>query len=712
MTATQPALRTDPITLEVLRNRLEAIGEEGARTIERTAISPVVTESKDYSCTLLDHEGGLLVGAGHIDYHFYAASHAVAATLERHGDTLAPGDVFMANDPHNGGGLHAQDVMVQRPVFVDGQVVAWVVNSAHLMDMGGMVLGSWAPSATECFQEALRFPPIRLFRAGSEERDVWAIFRNNVRLSHLVEMDLRGLVAGCHVANEKLVAVVREFGADAFLAAVDDLADLSEHELRRRIGLLEDGVYSATSWTEWDDEFFRVPCTLIIDGDRLVFDYEGAAPQAQHFFNSKPYIIASGVVGELCKYLAQDLPFNRGVFRPIELRCPVGTVVNSEPPAPVAAAHMDVAFNAAEVGVRCLLTAVAASPASDARRYLTGPTSGSGLGMQTWAGKGLAGLPDGWVMLEGSCVGASAGVDRDGTDLFGWMVSQSGVLEFTDVEMAEAWYPILVESKRPRWGAFGAGTFRSGAGCQMRYRLHGTDLLFGVMLGMRERLPLVGMAGGFPGATTEFLMDRKDGTHETIGGHESGVLLMPGDTFEFRCASGAGYGDPVDRDPGAVAHDVRLDRYGADDAREVYGVVLDAGGDVDVPATEAERRALLAARLREAGPALHAIDWADVPDGYRDDAQAFPLYPGVEQRGGVAVSERSGAPLAIAPDHWTDGCPVLEEVSHADGGLGVARRAYLDPVTGHVLFVDAVPVGEPRAFTTTPRRWTDWVSRT
>ena len=291
------------------------------------------------------------------------------------------------------------------------------------------------------------------------------------------------------------------------------------------------------------------------------------------------------------------------------------------------------------------------------------------------------------------------------------MVSQSGVLEFTDVEMTEAWYAILVEGKRPRRGAFGAGTFRSGAGCQMRYRLHGTNLLVGVMLGMRERLPLVGMAGGFPGATTEFVMEHADGTVEQIGGHDSGVLFVPGDTFEFRCASGAGYGDPVDRDPAAVARDVRLDRYGADDAREVYGVVLDASGEVDDDATGACRRELLAARLRSAEPALHAIVWSDVPAAARDDAAVFPLYPGVEQRGGVAVSERSGAPLAIAPDHWTDGCPVLEEVTHADGGLGVVRRAYLDPVTGHALFVDAVPAGEPRAFTTTPRRWTEWAPR-
>ena len=698
-------LRTDPITLEVLRHRLEAIGEEGANTIERTAISPVVTESKDYSCTILDEDGGLLVGAGKIDYHYYAASSAVHATIAAHGLSIGAGDVFLANDPHNGGGLHAQDVMVQRPVFVDGRRVAWIVNSAHLMDMGGMVLGSWAPAATECFQEALRFPPVRLFRGGVEASDVFAIFRNNVRLSALVEMDLRSLVAGCHVAHEKIAAVVAEMGRERFIEAVEDMCDLTERELRRRIGDLEDGIYRAVSWTEWDDEFFRVPCTLTVAGDRLYFDYEGAAPQAQHFFNSKPYIIASGLVGEICKYLAQDLPFNRGAFRPVELHCPTGTIVNSEPPAPVAAAHMDVAFNAAEVGMRALLMAVAATAGSPTAKYLSGPTAGSALATHTWSGQGLSGLPDGWAMLDGCLAGASAGNDRDGTDLGSWMVAASGSLEMIDVEVAESWYPILVEFKRARPGAFGAGMFRAGAGCNMAYSLHGTSNLSGVMLGMRERLPIVGMAGGAPGAVTEFVMRDSNGGVDRVGGHASDVVLRPGQTFEFRCASGGGYGDPVDRDPALVAADVKRGRVSFDDARAVYGVVVHTSFMVDHPATSARRAELLSHRLAQAEPPATPITWDDIETDAAPDA-AQPLYPGVVQRGHVAVSARTGVPLALSPAHFTDGCPVLEERRSFESGPAVVTRSYLDPGSGHVLVVDVVPEGEPRAFATAPVRWT------
>jgi N-methylhydantoinase B len=146
----------DDIALEVLRTRLMAIAEEGAVTIERTACNPVIAESRDCSCTLLDAGGRLIVGGGAVAHHFGACDHAVQATMAAHGDTIRPGDVFIANDPHSGGGLHYQDVVVQRPLFAGDRLIAWSVNSGHMIDMGGMAFGSWSPTAVEWYQEALR----------------------------------------------------------------------------------------------------------------------------------------------------------------------------------------------------------------------------------------------------------------------------------------------------------------------------------------------------------------------------------------------------------------------------------------------------------------------------------------------------------------------------------------------------------------------------
>ena len=152
----------DPITLEVLRCRLEAIADDGAKTVMRTAISPVVADAGDCSCALYDAEGGLVVGGGAVLAHFHTGQNGVLKILEIHGDTIADGDIFLVNDPYAGGGFHAQDVFIHVPIFFDGVLAAWVGASAHMMDMGGGVMGSFVPSATECYQEALRLPPVRV----------------------------------------------------------------------------------------------------------------------------------------------------------------------------------------------------------------------------------------------------------------------------------------------------------------------------------------------------------------------------------------------------------------------------------------------------------------------------------------------------------------------------------------------------------------------
>ena len=698
--------KLDPITLEVLRSRLEAIGEEAGAALGRTAISPVVTESKDYSCTLLDAQGRVVVGAGVVEFHFGAASHAVRSTLARHGETIAPQDVFMANDPHNGGGLHPQDVMVQRPIFLGDELIAWVVMSAHMMDVGGMVAGSFAPAATECYQEALRLPPVRLFRGGVEEADVWSIIRTNIRLPELVEMDLRSLVAGCHVAAEKIVDVLESMGADAFIEGIRTIRDLTEAEMRRRIDELTPGTYRSSSWAEWDDDFFHIPCTLTVEAGSLVFDFEGASPQTTHFFNSKPYIIESELVAMLAGLIARDLPYNDGIFAPIELRCPEGTIVNARPPAPIAAAHMDVALNASEVGMSCVRLALAASPDAPAQRWLTGWGSASALGLHTWSGTGIDGNPDAFIMLDGNWAGSAAGRNRDGLPLAGMIVGRESDYSFTDIEILESWYPILVSEKRARPGEHGAGEHRAGGGNLMGFQPHGTEKLTGAMLGMRRWLPLLGGSGGAPGACTEFVVRRGDGTTEEIPTHASGIEVGPDDIFEFRCACGGGFGDPLDRAPVDVASDVEIGIIDADVAARVYGVVFDGNGEVDLAATESRRDEIARDRLARALPPAKPLAASSPRAGKASTSGDLPLYVGVVQRGALAIAERSGAPLAVAPDHWTDGCPVLVE-ARSDLGPEVHVRSYLDPVTGRALFVEAVPAGSPRSFEVAPRRWTE-----
>jgi N-methylhydantoinase B len=685
----------DRVGLEVLRSRLQATAEEGAITIERTAISPVISESRDYSCTLLEANGDLIVAGGALTHHFGVCGHAVRTTLERYRDTIRPGDMFFANDPHDGGGLHAQDVLIQLPIFSGGALIAWVVNSGHMLDMGGMAFGSWTPEATDCYQEALRLPPVHLARAGVEQTEIWDIILNNVRVRGIVEMDMRSLVAGCAVAGDKLVSIAEDMGVDDLLEGLKALRDLAEHETRRRIAQLTDGVYQVHNWTEWHGELFAVPCALTVAGDELIFDFTGAPPQTGHFFNSKPHVIRAILVGDCTDVLTFDLPLTEGMFAPVTVICPPGSIVNSAPPAPVASAHIDVAISASSAAQQCLMLALAASAPQEATHLLCGSLAVAAMALQVWSYTTPQGTPDGWMMLDGSLAGNSAGYDRDGSDLWTFMVARKPILEAIDVEMLEWWHPILVDYKQLRAGSYGAGRYRSGAGCHMRIRPHGVDSLTGSLLAIKEDFPIVGTAGGQPGGTSRFALHRADGTVEPLPGKSSGVSVGADEALEFRLGSGGGHGDPLERDPDAVARDVRHGRLTAGEAASVYGVVLDAGL-ADAARSHQRRQDIRAERLAAAEPPTPAPVGLDVMD-----EEPQPIYPGVEQRGRLAVSTRSGAVLAIAPADWTDGCPTI---SRPVGGR-LIERSYLDPVTGAILLTDVVPAGRPCSVRSAPARW-------
>ncbi|MFI2477846.1 hydantoinase B/oxoprolinase family protein [Nocardia xishanensis] len=686
-------MATDVITLEVLRSRLESLATEAGRAIGRTAISPVVVEAGDFSATILDRDGRLIAGGGKIKHHFRAAMNFIDGIVARHSGTIIEGDIFFANDPHNGGGLHAQDVFIGRPVVVGGEVVAWVASSAHMMDMGGSVPGSFAPAATECYAEAFRTPAVRLARGGVEQTDVWAILKNNIRLSALVEMDIRGLLAGVNVAHDELVTVIAEFGPECFSEAVDELRSRTAAELRRRIEGLERGRYKSTSWVEWGDDLFKLVCELRVGHGRLLFDFSGTDPQTRHFFNTKSYILEALLGVDLMDYLAPELPYNGGLFDVIKLICPEGSLVNCLPPAPVGAPHIYAGSRCSELAVTTLLMAVAASEGTELRCLQNAGSVGSAAPIVTWAGPGRGGSMDGWLMLDGAASGAPAALDRDGSDYLFVTVGQETVLEFQDIEITESWYPLRFEYKKARSSLGGAGTHRAGFGVEMAYRVDGSPGLVGVMLGNRGRLPVPGAAGGLPGSLLAYDIRRADGSVERLGVLEESVALTPDDIFVLQSPTAGGWGDPLDRDPGLVEDDVARGVLDRSEAASLYGVVLGESA-----ATEALRQQMLADRLKSAA-APAQLDGRVLSSG----RHGAPLCPGVEQRGDLAVSIRSGAVLATAPRHWTEGCPVLTQ--KIEGAAGVSTRAYLDPVTGHYLYVEVAPDGVERSFACVPDRW-------
>jgi N-methylhydantoinase B len=697
-----PAAAYDPIAPEILRTRLEAIGQEAGAAVEQTAISPVVTESKDYSVTICDADGAVLSATGVVDSHFGAAMHAVRSTIARHGETIAAGDVFIANDPHSGGGLHPQDVVIQRPVFVGGRCVAWVALAAHMMDMGGMVPGSSASQAVECYQEALRLPPIRLIRRGEEVADVWDLIRINIRSAAQVEMDMRSLVIGAGVAEAKIAQLVGEMGQPAFEAAARSLVAGVERVLRERIGALADGRYLSAAWVEYDDEALRIPCALTVAGDRLRFDLTEAPPQAPRFFNSKPYIIRAVIAPRILQILAPGLPINQALYEVVEIASKSGTVVDCVMPAPIAAAHTDAAIAVNAAAVQCLQLALYASPGAVGREFLMAPFLAA-YGTGRWNYLDEDGERRVYTLIDGAFTGSPAGADRDGIDLSSGLIASGGRLEYADVEILEAAYPILFRERGSAGGAHGYGRQRSGAGCREAFQPHGTERLIGNMTGARSWFPTGGGAGGLPGAPMRLAVRRQDGQVEPVHVHAVGVTLAPGDHFEMLCATGGGYGDPLDRDPQAVLDDVASGRLDRKAAEQIYGVAFTDDGRLDAAETRLRRTVMRRERLDRATPARTPLRFGAAGGPAPEAAQ--PLYPGVLQLGGLAVSEETGAPLAVAPGSWLDGCPTLEWPA-GEAGKGVIARAHLDPLSGRMLYVDVLRPGDPPTIEVAPQRWT------
>ena len=701
--------RLDPIRLEVFRSRLAAIAEEAGDSIERTAISPIVTESKDYSATILDAAGNLIVGGGAITFHWVAATRSVRATLERYAHTIVAGDVFLTNDPYNGGGLHANDVFVLRPVFWSEKLVAWVATSSHLMDVGGMVMGSFAPAATDCYQEGLRIPPAHLLHAGEEVREIWDIFRTNIRLAELNEMDLRALIAGSYVAEQKLIELIDSIEYDFYDAAITAIRDLSETQMRARIAEIGDGVYRVVNWTEWNDELYRVPCTLTISGDSLVFDFEGASPQAPHYFNSQPYIIKSSAMSQLAPLLVPDLPYSEGLLAPIEVRCPEGTIVHATPPAPINAGHYQVSITATEAMLHCLKLALwASSPAPDAAKYVMAREAFVAAAMNGWSGIGLNGRPDTWIFLDCILGGASGSNFGDGQDVTNANVGPPGI-EIAEVEILESSYPILIRERGVNRGVNGAGRHRSGGGRVLRFEPYGTDHLDGQLMGTRRYFVCEGVAGGAAGSPAGFFVRHEDGSVEPVPMVLGGLELRAGEQFEVRCASGGGFGDPLDRDPHAVATDVAEAAISVSDAAEVYGVVL-IDGRPDLRKTDQRRAKCRQDRLEHAQAPRRVPrpprskergGNGPVPDG-SDEA---PMHPGIIRRGRFAMAEESGAVLAESPDHWTDGCPTLEVRRPGPAGTDLLVRSYIDPISAAILYTEVCPDNEPRTFEISPGHW-------
>jgi N-methylhydantoinase B len=515
-------------------------------TVWRTSRSTIVREMLDYSTAIYDRDGFNVAQSVRIPQHLNSMGYA----LRRIVDDYIPladwqdGDVIIANDPYCGG-QHLPDILAFRPVFHDGARVAIVGTLCHHLDVGGMSPGSYTATATEIYQEGLRIPPLRLYRAGRRNDEVWAMLGQNVRQPAIVLGDLQSQIASLEVGVGNLRKLAAKYGAETLNSACAALLDASEAAMRDVIRRMPDGVYAFEDFLDDDgistDAPVRLHATVTIAGDRMIVDLSGCAPQVPGPINATLGSTSSAVYYAAMACADRPIPPNAGCYRPIEIVAPEGLVVNARHPAPVAhriaPGHrlVNVLFGAFAQAVPermpaayygCSYVCSFQTETADNRRN---------------------------VLVEIEIGGCGALPDEDGANAFSFGMHNNANIP---LEMIEAGMPLSFAGYGLLPDSGGAGAQRGGLGLYRAWRVDAERATLTAQMD-RFRFQPYGLAGGGPGAPGRLALIR-DGVRTELHSKVSNLPLRRGDIVRLETSGGGGFGDPGARDAAETARDRAL----------------------------------------------------------------------------------------------------------------------------------------------------------
>ncbi len=553
----------DPITLEVLRNKLEFITEEMENCLIKSAYCVQVKEGADATTGIFDAKGELIGQCVGNPMHFGEMLPAVASIIERFSpDTMVDGDVFINNDPY-AGGTHLPCVFVVMPVLYRGELVAFTCSVLHHLDIGGKTPGSMVADATEIYQEGIIIPPMKLYEQERLNEPLVNLLKNNVRTSDSFVGDLMAEVAACHIGRQRFLEVLDQYGKDTVITYLGELLDRTEALTREGIGAIPDGEYTFTDYMDNDgielDKLFNVAVKLRVEGSEVEVNFENSSAQTRGPTNLMPSDALTCVAYVMRLMVDPSLANNSGYYRPIKLVLPEGSVVNPRRPAPLSLrSHTMHRIVDALMGalVKALLGKMPAA---------------SGGAIQAWNLGGLdpvTGKP--WVYMEVNWPGSGARPSKDGIDC---IAIHFGITKNNPVEATEAEFPLRVMRYRYRQDSGGAGEYRGGLGIERVVQLTRGEA-FGSSRSERHYTSPWGLYGGLPGARWGVKVVQSSG--EIVDSpSKSSIYMRAGDELHVLTGGGGGYGDPLDRDPEHVLLDALDGKVSVEAASELHGVVVD-----------------------------------------------------------------------------------------------------------------------------------------
>ena len=555
----------DPITVAVIQAGLAQVCNEMDIAFTRAAFSPVIAEADDRSSGLYDKDTGALIAQGEFGLPVFVGtmqySTAELARLIREGQVAPPepDDIYIVNDPYLGG-THLMDVRFALPFHVDGVLFCWLQNTGHWPDIGGMVPGGFSAKATEVEQEGLRLPPVKLFKRGVMDREIFSIISSNIRIADQRIGDIKAQAAALKVGASRLADLISRHGAETVKAAIGEIRVRAADLMRAEIATIPDGVYTSEAFVDSDgvvNEPLRIALKLTVQGTELGFDFTGSSPPCRGPMNSVVATTYSSVYLAV-RHIFPDTPLNAGAFEPLKIVRPEGTFLDARYPRPVSGCAAEVSQRIAEAVFLALAKAipdkVTAAPAGSSGNFALGgfdPAKGAAYVMYQISGGGYGGniLHDG---LSNGC-------------------STIGISKTAPVEVMEQYYPILFRRFALREGSGGAGRHRGGFGVHYEIEVLRGDARASFVMD-HGRFGPPGVEGGGDGAPNIVRIHR-DG-QVFVPEHlskDQDIPLKAGDRVEVMTPGGGGYGPARERDSALIARDVRRGYYTPDEAARLFG---------------------------------------------------------------------------------------------------------------------------------------------
>jgi N-methylhydantoinase B len=596
---------TDPITIEIIRERLITIVREMRGNMLRAAFSSAVCELHDMSCAILDDQGQLLaLSEGDNPQHVFPILWSAQEMLKKFKGDINPGDIFLHNDPLTGG-THLNDICVIAPLFVEKRLAFLPVVRVHFEDVGGMSPGSVSAAATDTFQEGVRIPIVRAFSKGKRNDDLFDVFLANMRIPDEREGDFEAMLGTARIAQRRLITLVEEFGFENQRAYVRHLLDRAEARMRARIATIPSGLFEYEIAMDPRGETAQpliIRAKIEVKGDKLRVDFTGTSAQNKGPWNLGPSGAPTGVFMVLKALLDRTGPVNSGTFRPLEIYTPPGSLLC--PTEPVGFGGMGDVRRNLEMAIMGALAPVMADA-------ITGETKSTANQMVISGQQVKDKRP--FIFYEAPPGGTGGFKEHDGNAaLRTFLEGDFGSLQ--SVEAIEAKFPLRVEKLELRQNSGGVGMRRGGLGFQREIRILADEASLTV-LSDRNVLPPYGVLGGGPGAPNRFSVRR--GNSEIVPGTIPGKIanypLMKNDVVISESSGGGGFGDSLERDIAAVKADLAHGYITKLHAEEAYGVVF-SGAAVDLAKTIANRVAIKCAR---ANVHVVAADTLKAPAGLR-----------------------------------------------------------------------------------------------